>query len=124
MLGNPSISSIVFRMLGLPSLSLFDMIANDMRASFSNTADFKPYDSVTPGQSLFEQNPPLRVLKGEERRAAKDSAKMRFDVPDAAPTERLNRIVWHQVKGWQSPYPGAKQAVFAPLSVDTDDDDR
>ena len=121
---HPSILKTMELMLGLPSLSLFDMIANDMRASFSNTADFKPYDSVTPGQSLFEQNPPLRVLKGEERRAAKDSAKMRFDVPDAAPTERLNRIVWHQVKGWQSPYPGAKQAVFAPLSVDTDDDDR
>ena len=111
-------------MLGLPTLSLFDMIANDMRATFTNVPDFKPYDSVKPEQSLFEQNPQLRALKGDERRAAKDSAKMRFDVPDAAPTERLNRIVWHQVKGWQSPYPKVRQAVFAPLSTDTDDDDR
>jgi hypothetical protein len=36
----------------------------------------------------------------------------------------LNRIVWGQVRGWNVKYPGAKSAVFAPLSLDIDDDDR
>ena len=37
------------------------------------------------------------------------SMRMRFDVPDAAPTEKLNRIVWRSVKGIREPYP-ANQA--------------
>jgi hypothetical protein len=50
--------------------------------------------------------------------------RMRFDVPDAAPTEKLNRIVWRSVKGIQAPYPQIKRAVFAPLSIETEDDER
>jgi DNA-binding beta-propeller fold protein YncE len=110
--------------LGLPTLSLFDLIANDMRASFTNEPDFTPYSAVQPKQSLFELNPQLGSLRGQLRRDALDSLRMRFDTPDAAPTERLNRIVWRQVKGVKSPYPRVKQAVFGALSVDIDDEDR
>ena len=110
--------------LGLPAMSLFDLIAHDMRNSFTNTPDVAPYQAVTPKQSLFEQNPKLQALRGEARQAALDSMRMRFEVPDAAPTERLNRILWHQVRGWNVAYPGARHAVFAPLSLDVDDDDR
>ena len=49
---------------------------------------------------------------------------MKFDIPDAAPTERLNRIVWGAIKGWNTPYPAVKQSVFSPLSLDVDDEDR
>ncbi|MDZ7638894.1 MAG: hypothetical protein U5J83_11725 [Bryobacterales bacterium] len=49
---------------------------------------------------------------------------MRFDVPDAAPTDRLNRILWHAQRGWNTVYPGVNNAVFAPLASDVDDDDR
>ncbi len=110
--------------LGLPTMSLFDLIAHDMRNSFTNTPDFRPYAAETPKQSLFEQNPKLQALQGPARDAARDSMRMRFDVPDAAPTERLNRILWHQVRGWNTPYPGTRNAVFAPLSLDLDDDER
>ncbi|MCC6859071.1 MAG: bifunctional YncE family protein/alkaline phosphatase family protein [Bryobacterales bacterium] len=111
-------------MLGLPTLSLFDLIANDMRASFQDTPDLTPYQAVVPEQSLDELNPPLKALHGEARRAALDSQRMNFDVPDAAPTERLNRIVWHSLRGWNVPYPAPKRAVFAPLSLDLDDEER
>jgi YVTN family beta-propeller protein len=110
--------------LGLPTLSLFDLIANDMRASFINEPDFTPYHAAQPVQSLFELNPPLNTLRGQLRRDALDSLRMRFDMPDAAPTERLNRIVWRQVKGLRLPYPRVKNAVFTALSVDVDDEDR
>ena len=110
--------------LGLPSLSLFDLIATDMRASFQSTPDLTPYTAVEPKQSLFEVNPALSALRGPARRAAMDSARMRFDVPDAAPTGRLNEIVWHQIKGWTTRYPGVRQSLFAPLSSDLDDDER
>ena len=119
-----SILKTIELMLGLPTLSLFDLIANDMRASFTNTADLEPYVAVQPKQSLFETNPALNTLRGQARADALSSMRMRFDAPDAAPTEKLNRIVWRSVKGIGSPYPRVKRAVFAPLSIETEDDDR
>ena len=110
--------------LGLPTMSLFDLIASDMRASFTTTSDATPYTAVSPAQSLFERNPRLNAMNGPARQAALETLRMRFDVPDAAPTERLNRIVWGAVMGWGRPYPAVRQAVFSPFSADVDDEDR
>jgi YVTN family beta-propeller protein len=109
-------------MLGLPTLSLFDLIATDMRVSFTDIPDPRPFVAVQPKQSLSEKNPRLSETSGSARVAAQDSLKMRWDVPDAVPTARLNRIVWGQVKGWDTPYPGVKTAVFAPLAIEDDDE--
>jgi len=109
--------------LGLPTMSLFDLIATEMRASFQEEPDYTPYNAVEPKQSLFEMNPPLKALKGKAREAAIESAKMRWDVPDAAPVAKLNRIVWGMVRGWNTPYPQPKQAVFAPLALPDADED-
>jgi hypothetical protein len=124
MYSHPSILKTIELMLGLPSLSLFDLIANTMRPSFTGDPDLRPYTAVEPEQSLFEVNPPLKALSGEARRAALDSSKMRFEVPDAAPTQKLNRILWHDARGWRTPYPGSRRGAFAPLSLDLDDDER
>lgn len=121
---NQSITKTIELILGLPALSIFDLIANDMRAAFTDTPDFTPYTHLVPEQSLDELNPPANALRGEARQAALDSAKMRWDVPDAAPTERVNRILWGMIKGWKTPYPVARSTVFAPLSLETGDDDR
>lgn len=110
--------------LGLPTMSIFDLIALDMRNSFSDEPDLTPYTMVRPQQDLFELNPPAVALTGPARAAALDSARMKWSVPDAAPTERLNRILWGMIKGWNTPYPGARQSVFSPLSLDIDDEDR
>jgi YVTN family beta-propeller protein len=110
--------------LGLPTLSLFDLIATDMRASFTTRPDTRPYEAVQPKQSIFEKNPVLSAMTGPLRDAALETMSMRFDVPDAAPTERLNRIVWGLVKGWDRAYPEVQRAVFAPLAIDLEDDER
>jgi hypothetical protein len=120
----PSMVKTIELMLGLPTMSLFDLIATDMRASFTTTADVRPYVAVQPTHSLFERNPSLTAMRGPLRRAALDTMKMRFDVPDAAPSDRLNCIVWGMVKGWHSRYPAARKSVFAPFAIDVDDDDR
>jgi YVTN family beta-propeller protein len=109
--------------LGLPTMSLFDLIAEDMRQSFQSTPDLTPYQSVEAKISLFDTNPPLRSLKDQARADAAASSKMRFDIPDAAPSEKLNRILWRATRG-NIPYPGTRHAVFAPLSLDIDDADR
>jgi len=104
--------------LGLEPMTIFDLIANDMRNSFSDTPNFTPYKAVEPKQDLFERNPDARGLTGLEKKGALASARMRWDVPDAVPSDELNRILWHNAKGWQTPFPGVRQSVFAPMSID------
>ena len=49
--------------LGLPTMSLFDLIAHDMRHSFTDKPDLTPYTAVRPKQDLFEMNPPLQPCR-------------------------------------------------------------
>jgi hypothetical protein len=118
-----SILKTIELILGLPTLSLFDLIANDMRASFQDTPDLAGYTAVTPKQSLLEINPPAASLAGAARTGALASARMRWDVPDAVPSEVLNRITWHSIKGWNTPYPKPARAVFSPFQLESEDDD-
>jgi len=133
---NQSMLKTIELILGLPTMSLFDLIANDMRAGFQNEPDLTPYAAVRPKQDLYEVNPSVQALRAAARKAgskagskaavaaAEDSLKMRWEVPDAAPTERVNRILWGMLRGWDTPYPEVRNAVFAPLSLDVEDEDR
>ena len=38
-------------------------------------------------------------------------------MPGRPAYERLNRILWGTIKGWNIPYPGARRSVFSPLAV-------
>jgi len=50
---------------------------------------------------------------------------MNFRDPDAcARRERLNRILWHDARGWDTPYPGRQRSLFFPMAVDLDDEER
>jgi YVTN family beta-propeller protein len=100
-------------MLGLPPLTLFDLIATDMRPAFQDKADLTPYTSVVPKQSLFDLNPPLKATTGPARKAARASLQWRWDIPDAAPADQLNRVIWNQVRGWNTPYPEVRRGAFS-----------
>ncbi|MBA4070345.1 MAG: hypothetical protein C0497_00680 [Gemmatimonas sp.] len=50
--------------------------------------------------------------------------RMNFADPDAAPSDRLNVILWHDARGWNVKYPGVNRAVFFPLSIHLADDER
>ncbi|MBI2407468.1 MAG: beta-propeller fold lactonase family protein [Gemmatimonadetes bacterium] len=127
----PSMVKTVELMLGLPALSMFDLVATDMRASFiapGEKPDFTPYTALEPAQSLYDRNVKVSAITGrfsaERRAAARASARMNFSDPDAAPSDRLNRILWHDARGWNVPYPGVQRAVFFPLSIHLADDER
>jgi hypothetical protein len=110
--------------LGLPTMSIFDLIAIDMRNSFQDEADLSPFTAIRPKQDLHEVNPPAKALAAPARAAARDSERMNWSIPDAAPTERLNRILWGAIKGWSTAYPVVRQSVFSPLAIDVDDEER
>ena len=69
-------------------------------------------------------NPPAAALRGKDRKAALDSARMDFKHPDAAPEQKLNRILWHDAKGWGAPYPTARHSLFVPRAASVPDKDR
>jgi YVTN family beta-propeller protein len=127
----PSMVKTIELMLGLPALSLFDLVATDMRASFigpDQSPDVTPFTALIPRQSLYDVNQRVGSMTGphaeERRRAALASARMKFNTPDAAPSDLLNRILWHDARGWDKPFPGVKRSVFFPMAVDIADEDR
>ncbi|CAN5547079.1 alkaline phosphatase family protein [soil metagenome] len=127
----PSMVKTIELMLGLPAMSIFDLVATDMRATFigpSDRADLRPYTALQPRQSLLDKNLRVGAIKGADagalRQAALASARMNFREPDAAPSEALNRILWHEARGWKTPYPVVRQSLFFPMSLDVADEDR
>jgi DNA-binding beta-propeller fold protein YncE len=127
----PSMVKTVELMLGLPALSVFDLTATDMRASFlapDEQPDLTPFTAIVPRIALSETNLRVGAITGPDaaarRQAALASSRMNFFEPDAAPSDRVNRILWHDARGWRTPMPAIKRALFFPLSVDLADDER
>jgi hypothetical protein len=98
--------------LGAPPMSIFDMIANDMRASFQSTPDLTAYEAVAPAQSIYELNPSANALVGQKRLDAIASSKMDWQEPDDVPTQELNRILWRDVRDTDYPIWKKGSAVF------------
>ncbi len=119
-----SMVKTIERMLGLPTMSIFDMISDDMRNSFQQTPDDTPYTAVEPKQSIYQMNPSLDALKGPPRKAAVASMKMDFNLPDDVPSQTLNRILWHEARGWQVPYPEVRQGAFVPFAQTAGEDEK
>ena len=89
--------------LGLPPMSLFDLIANDMRQSFQQSPDTTPYEAIQPAQSIYEINPDSNALQGQDKLDAIASSRMNWREPDDVPTERLNQILWRNAMGTKYP---------------------
>src|SRR5262245_21408724 len=127
MYAHQSLVKTVELMLGANPMSVFDLAAPAMSQTFigpDEQPNFTPYAAVTPEQSIYEENSKASRLRGPARDAALASARMNFAVPDAAPSEKLNRILWHAAKGWNVVYPPVRRAFFFPLAADLADDER
>lgn len=92
-------------LLGLPPQNQFDLAAEPMFPVFATKPDLTPYQAERNRIPLDEMNPPLKGLQGEEKEAAAASMRMDFSEPDEAPADVLDRVIWHSVKGWSTPYP-------------------
>jgi hypothetical protein len=118
-------------MLGLPALSMFDLVATDMHASFvapGGKPDAAAYTAIEPKQTIYDFNQRVGAINGRNaaarRAAALASSRMDFSSPDAAPSDRLNRILWNDARGWNVPFPAVKRSLFFTLSVDLTDKER
>jgi YVTN family beta-propeller protein len=96
--------------LGLPPLSQYDAAARPMFASFTDTADLKPYEHVEAQIDLSAVNP--KTAYGAER-----SMKMDFSEYDKIDDFELNEILWRAVKGKDAPLPPAVRRAIANRPV-------
>ncbi|HET8547830.1 MAG TPA: alkaline phosphatase family protein, partial [Bryobacteraceae bacterium] len=79
--------------------------AGAMNAVFTPEKNVAPYKALTPKIALDTMNPPLKALRGRQLTAARQSARMNWDEVDDVPSAELNRILWWDRKGFNTPYP-------------------
>lgn len=119
------------RILGLPPMNQMDSLAPLMTKCFSAKPDFSPYTHLPNQIPLDEMNKATTQLQGAELYWAQKSLEQSFDEVDQADEDTLNRVIWHSVKGVDTPYPaqfagahgrGLKK-LRLKLGVSDDDDD-
>jgi hypothetical protein len=120
------------RMLGVPALNQMDALAPLMTDCFQSKPDFRPYTCQPNPIPLDELNPPVSALQGKAKALAQQSLGLNFKQVDAAKEDTLNRILWHNRKGVNAPYPvqlagahgkGLKSRKLRLTSEKDDDDD-
>jgi YVTN family beta-propeller protein len=90
---------------GIPAATRYLQSARPMSSVFEATARPARYKALVPEVALDEMNPPLKALDGRRLWAARASAAMNFHDLDDVPHETLNRILWWDSKGWDTPFP-------------------
>jgi len=88
--------------LGLASLSHYDNFGRPLRDIWADAADPRPFDALTPAQSLEDVNP-------SRGRAAMESRRFDLSRADAIDDDAFSRNIWVAVKGEGVPYPGARR---------------
>ena len=96
--------------LGFDSMSQYDYFGRPLRDVWADTPDLRPYTALIPAQPLDETN-----RRGT--RDARESAKLDFDVEDAADEGAFNRILWRTIKGPDEPYPGTQRVSAHELKL-------
>jgi YVTN family beta-propeller protein len=114
-----SLLRTIEQILGLPPMNQFDASATPMFDCFQDIPDASPFTSVPNNVPLDELNPgSVALLDPILKMHAEWSDAMNFQEIDRAPEDRLNRVLWHAMKGSQSPYPD-----WAISVVDEDEDE-
>jgi len=91
---------------GLQPMNQLDRAVQPMLDCFTSTPNFTPYTALPNNIPLDEINPPLQSLNGDARHWAEKSLAQDLSDVDRIDDDTFNRIIWHAVKGYQTPYPG------------------
>lgn len=102
--------------LGIPPMSQYDAAATPMWRCFTNTPDLTHFNALAANIDLNEKN--VAVNKWQKRSEAFNLKK-----EDAVPDLEFNVVLWHGIKGDQTPFPGPKRAAFVKLRKEAKDDD-
>jgi YVTN family beta-propeller protein len=98
--------------LGLSPMTQFDAAATPMIAAFQDAPNLAPYKAITPRQPLDTPNTILSYK-------AKLSNGLNLAKADVVDERVFNEIIWHAVKGENTPMPAIKMTSRAnPLNLE------
>jgi YVTN family beta-propeller protein len=98
-------------LLGLPPMTQHDAAAPPMVNSFMAVPDLSGFTALRARIDLMTKNPPNGY-------GATVSAAMDFSDYDRIDEDALNRILWHSIKGVDTPYPApVRRALATPLGL-------
>ena len=100
----------MLHILGLPPMNQQDASAPLMRECFQATANFKPYQVITPETPLNQSPNKQSNWSPEERKWRNILATVpieRTGMKTETDEDNLNRFIWHDTQGWLTPYPTA-----------------
>lgn len=100
-----SVLHTITRILGVPPMNQMVAMSPVMTACFTEKPDFTPYTALPNRVPLDELNPPLESLGKWEQYWALRSIHLPLHKPDLCNEDLLNRILWHAVRGVDTPYP-------------------
>lgn len=92
-------------MLGLPPMNQMDALAPPMTDCFTDKPDLTPYVALPSNVPIDELNPAKEKLGAKELHWAELSLAQNFEQIDRADEDSLNRILWHAMRGVDTPYP-------------------
>jgi len=90
---------------GIPPSTRVLATARTMNSVFQATTDLKSFQALPANLKLDQMNPPLKALQGRQLWAARQSAAMNWHDIDDIPSEVLNKILWWDAKGYNTPLP-------------------
>ncbi len=93
------------KMLGLDPMNRFDALTPPLTACFTDTPDLTPFTSVPNRIALDEMNPPLAKQTGLERYWTEKSLALDWSGLDRPDPQVLNQVLWHTLRGVNTPYP-------------------
>ena len=111
-----SLARTVQDIFQIPPRTTFAKAARPMRSLFTTRTNAAPFRHLEPRVRLDEMNPPLQALQGSRRIAAELSMDMDWSGPDLVPEEVLNRILWAESKGYETPYPEQPKVSWSQFS--------
>jgi hypothetical protein len=92
--------------LELPPMNQIDSSAIPMSECFTAQADLTPYTSVPNRVPLDQMNPQVsEITDPDQLYWAQRSIEIPLDDVDEVPEDLFNRILWHDAKGYKTPYP-------------------
>lgn len=102
--------------LGIGPMSQYDAAAQPMWRCFSNTVNLAGFTARAAKVNLLETN---TAMNEWQRR----SEKFNLAKEDAVPDLEFNIVLWHGLKGSDTPFPGPKRAAFFKQTKTVEDDD-
>ncbi len=103
-----SVLRTILQIFGLPPMNQQDASVPLMTDCFQETADLTPYDALAANFPLNQSPPPKSKQSAIERRWRQILATVpieRTGMKTETDEANLNRFVWHEVRGWETPYP-------------------